>query len=181
MGEPPSPMRPAAPSPLVEVDDDQTDVALDPTRWAHLATHALVARGVTHGVLSLTFVDEATIAELNAEHMGADGPTDVLSFPLDADLSLDESHAPGVPVLLGDVVICPAVAARNAPERLATDPHPGAPDHDGSLDAELALLVVHGVLHVLGMDHADADEAAAMHAAEGELLARFATSDEASP
>ncbi len=64
-------------------------------------------------------------------------------------------------MLLGDVVICPAVAARNAPE------------HAGSYDDEMALLVVHGVLHVLGMDHAEPDEAEAMRAREAELLARF--------
>ncbi|HEX4862870.1 MAG TPA: rRNA maturation RNase YbeY, partial [Acidimicrobiales bacterium] len=62
--------------------------------------------------------------------------------------------------LLGDVVICPAVAQRNAP------------DHAGNYDDELALLVVHGLLHILGMDHEDADEAEAMEARERELLAR---------
>jgi probable rRNA maturation factor len=174
VSEPPSPTRSAEQGAIVEVEDDQVDVALDPARWAHLASQVLAARGVTNGVLSLTFVDEVTIAELNAEHLGVDGSTDVLSFPLDADLAPDDSPVPGVPVLLGDVVICPAVAERNAPDRLTTDPHPGAPDHDGTLDAELALLVVHGVLHVLGMDHADPDDAAQMHAAERELLAAYA-------
>ena len=59
------------------------------------------------------------------------------------------------------MVVCPAVAARQAPE------------HAGSYDDELALLVVHGVLHVLGMDHADPTEAAAMQARERELLDRY--------
>jgi probable rRNA maturation factor len=116
VSEPPSPTRPLAPGPTVEVDDDQTDVALDTARWARLATNALAARGVSHGVLSLTFVDEGTIADLNATHMGVDGPTDVLSFPLDSDLASGESPVPDVPVLLGDVVICPAVAARGTPD-----------------------------------------------------------------
>ena len=62
-------------------------------------------------------------------------------------------------MLLGDVVICPTVARRNAPE------------HAGTYEDELALLVVHGVLHVLGMDHAEPDETAAMQARERELLA----------
>ena len=66
-----------------------------------------------------------------------------------------------VPLLLGDVVVCPAVAARNAPT------------HAGTYDDEIALLVVHGILHVLGMDHAEADEAAAMQARERDLLGRF--------
>ncbi|HEY6414947.1 MAG TPA: rRNA maturation RNase YbeY, partial [Acidimicrobiales bacterium] len=65
------------------------------------------------------------------------------------------------PLLLGDVVVCPAVAERQAPE------------HAGSYDDELALLVVHGVLHVLGHDHAGVDEAAIMQARERELLQRF--------
>jgi probable rRNA maturation factor len=66
-----------------------------------------------------------------------------------------------MPLLLGDVVICPAVAARNAPE------------HAGSYEDELALLLVHGILHVLGMDHAFDEEANAMRAKEQDLLARF--------
>lgn len=181
MNEPPSPVRPEVPTVTVEVTDDQTDVPIDPDLWARLASHTLTARGVRRGVLSLTFVDEPTIAELNAAHMGHEGPTDVLSFPLDAAVGpvgcVDDAPddlPDDVPLLLGDVVICPAVAARNAPSRLADEPHPGAPDHDGTLDAELALLVVHGVLHVLGMDHAEPEEAATMHAAEREVLATFA-------
>jgi probable rRNA maturation factor len=63
-----------------------------------------------------------------------------------------------MPLLLGDVVICPAVAARQAPE------------HAGTVDDELALLVVHGVLHVLGHDHADDEERLIMQARERELL-----------
>ncbi len=96
------------------------------------------------------------------------GPTDVLSFPIDAELadvvlcapspSRGPDRAPpdlgDMPILLGDVVICPAVAARQAPE------------HAGTLDDELALLVVHGVLHVLGHDHAEDAERTAMRARE---------------
>ena len=94
------------------------------------------------------------MAELNREHMGHEGPTDVLSFPIDG-------AGAGPDGLLGDVVVCPAVARRNAP------------DHAGTYDDELALLVVHGVLHVLGHDHAEADDAEVMRAREGDLLARF--------
>lgn len=172
--EPRSPGRPAGADVEVEVDDRQHDHPIDPHRWAHLARAALAHEGVHAGELSLAFVDEPTIAELNATHMGVDGPTDVLSFPLDAEP--DEPHGSGggvvaeMPVLLGDVVICPAVAARNAPSRLGTDPHPGHPHHDGTLDAELALLVVHGVLHVCGHDHAEPDERDAMWTAEATIL-----------
>lgn len=141
----------------VVVSDEQTDVDVDADRWAALATRVLVDEG-RHGELTLTFVDRDDISALNREHMGVDGPTDVLSFPLDA---ADDPSGPtaGVgPVLLGDVVICPAVAAG------------AAPTHAGSLDDELALLTVHGVLHVLGHDHAEADEARLMRARELELL-----------
>jgi probable rRNA maturation factor len=111
--------------------------------------------------VGLRFVDADEMALLNAEHMGHDGSTDVLSFPMDGDPA-DGPSGPdvpdGPPWLLGDLVICPAVAAANAPA------------HAGSYDDELALLVVHGVLHLLGMDHAEPEETATMQARERELL-----------
>jgi probable rRNA maturation factor len=121
----------------------------------------------------LLFVDENAIADLNARFLGKDGATDVLAFPIDEEpaesgRSPDSGGTgPGftvepeeAPTLLGDVVICPAVAYHNAP------------DHAGSYDDEIALLVVHGLLHLLGLDHEDPDEADAMEAKERELLAR---------
>ncbi len=124
---------------------------LDVGRWKSLAELVLAAESVT-GELTVTFVDEADIAELNAEHMGRTGPTDVLSFPL------DEQCVPGVPTLLGDVVISPGVAAAQCA------------DHAGTFDDEIALLIVHGILHVLGHDHADPDDAVVMRTRELELL-----------
>lgn len=141
------------PSCRVVVHDEQLDVAVDAERWAELAAAALRAEGRS-GELTLTFVDSAEIALLNAEHLGGSGPTDVLSFPLDADAS----EVPAGPVLLGDIVICPSVAA----EAAAT--------HAGNLDDELALLTVHGVLHVLGHDHAETGERTVMQRRERELL-----------
>ena len=139
--------------------DEQTEVPIDVPRWAALAQAVLRAEGRA-GELTLTFVDRDEIAALNAEHLGEDGPTDVLSFPLDAADILDAvtGTSPDVPVLLGDVVIAPAVAAAQAAA------------HAGTLDDELALLVVHGVLHVLGHDHAESDETALMRAKELTLL-----------
>ncbi len=109
--------------------------------------------------------------------MGKDGPTDVLAFPIDDEphrgralarlrrhraRTASPTELADLPLLLGDVVICPAVAARNAPE------------HAGTYDDELALLVVHGILHVLGMDHAEDDEAdARCRSASSELLDQF--------
>lgn len=146
-----------APSGWVVVSDEQTDVAVDADRWATLAQNVLESQGMS-GELTLTFIDLDDMTALNVEHLGGSGPTDVLSFPLDAG-----DHAgPSVgPVLLGDVVVCPSVAIAQAV------------DHAGSIEDELALLVVHGVLHVLGHDHAEPDETAVMRSLELELLSRF--------
>jgi probable rRNA maturation factor len=141
--------------------DEQRAAPVDVPRWVELARSVLEAEGVSGDAeLSLLFVDEATIAGLNRRFMDANGPTDVLAFPIDdPDAAVPP---PGrAPLLLGDVVVCPAVAERQAPE------------HAGTYDDELALLVVHGVLHVLGHDHAEAVEAARMQARERELLDRF--------
>jgi len=145
--------------PSVVSVDEQHDIPIDTGRWARLATDALVAHGVDRGELNLLFIDEAEIHRLNLAHLQRDRPTDVLSFPLDG-ADFDGT----VESLIGDIVICPAYAARQAPE------HRGELLHDGSLDDELALLVVHGVLHVLGWDHSDPVEAEEMSAAEQSVL-----------
>lgn len=136
-------------APQVVALDEQSEPSVSTKRWAELASAVLIAEGVeAHSELNLTFIDADEMAELNAQHMGKDGPTDVLSFPLDdsPDVLFD-----GQVRLLGDVLICPEVVARQAP---------GAPDD------EMALMVVHGVLHILGMDHMEPDEAVEMKAAE---------------
>ena len=152
MSEPPSP---GVAGVTVVVADEQSDVTVDADRWARLATEVLHDQGHA-GELTLTFVDRDEMSVLNEQHMGKRGPTDVLSFPLD---SIDHGSAdlPG-PVLLGDVVVCPSVAAE------------AAPTHAGTLDDQLALLVVHGILHVLGHDHAEPGETRAMRDRELELL-----------
>jgi probable rRNA maturation factor len=141
-------------------ESDSPAVVVDVERWRRLALDVLVDSDAV-GELTLSFVDSDDIAELNLEHMGKPGPTDVLSFPM------DDEPVVGVPTLLGDVVISPAVAAGQFAE------------HAGTLDDELALLVVHGVLHVLGHDHAEPDETAVMRAREVDLLERFHWSGEA--
>ncbi len=162
--------------------DEQAAEDVDVVRWVTLAESVLDTRGVpARAELSLLFVDEAAMAELNARHMGSSGPTDVLAFPME-DEGLEQGRWPDngttgpdrpfpgpddMPLLLGDVVICPAVAARQAPE------HAGTPHHRGTAADEIALLVVHGILHVLGMDHAEPEETAAMQSAERDLLDRL--------
>jgi probable rRNA maturation factor len=144
---------------VVEVSDDQGEVDVDAAGLRALASAVLAAEGVGGPAeLTLTFVDEQAMAALNGEYMGEAGPTDVLAFPLDDP---DEALPPGMAALLGDVVVCPAVARRYAAEQGRSTEH------------ELALLVVHGVLHVLGHDHADDDEASLMREREIRHLRSF--------
>ena len=152
--------------PTVAVADRSGHPNLDVSRLMLVAEQTLRGESVHTGHLDLTFVAPTEMAELNREHMGHDGPTDVLSFPLDDGFDGD-GHGDGPaspPVLLGDVVVCPQVAADQAPE------------HSGDVDTELTLLVVHGVLHILGHDHRDPREEAAMIAREAVHLQRHGMS-----
>ena len=156
--------------------DEQSEAPVDAPRWARLAHQVLEAEGVGGDAeLSMLFVDEVSMADLNKRFRNEEGPTDVLAFPIDEDAveggRSPDSGGPGpgvsasepyeMPIVLGDVVVCPLVAQRNAPA------------HAGTYEDELALLVVHGILHLLGMDHADDREAAVMEQRERELLDRF--------
>lgn len=153
--------------------DEQADHPVDVDRWAALARAVLADRRLPGDVeVSLLFVDEEAIAALNERFLGREGPTDVLAFPIEDEPELSGrspdvgGSGPGTEAgdepftLLGDVVICPAIAARNAA------------DHGVSHDDEIALLVVHGLLHLLGMDHEADEEAERMEALERQLLER---------
>ena len=111
--------------------------------------------------LCIKVVDEATIAELNEQWMEKEGPTDVLAFPMDELRPglVNEEPEEGV---LGDLVLCPAVAARQAK------------DAGHSVRDEVDLLTVHGILHLLGYDHADPEEHAEMFGLQAELLTAVA-------
>ncbi len=163
----------------VEAHDETAGAEVDLARWQDVARSTLVVElgsADEHGDavevagrLDLIFVDPDTMAELNREHMGADYATDVLAFPLDsADDELDlvfpdgGDGGPEGPVRhLGDVVVCPEVARAQAA------------GHCGHEEAELTLLVVHGVLHVLGHDHAEDDERLVMQGRERVHLGRY--------
>lgn len=106
-----------------------------------LCTLALAAAGIERGHLAIEYVNSDRISKLNAEHRGKPGPTDVLSFPIDG---VEEIHD-GVPVELGDIVICP--------------------EHT----ADLREAILHGALHLVGMDH-ERDHGE-MLALQAELLA----------
>ena len=144
--------------------DEQTVGPIDLDRWQSLASAVLLAEGVEGECeMSVMFVDEDTITDLNLRFMGSDGPTDVLSFPIDG-ADVDGTGADEATVrFVGDIVVCPAVAFANAP------------DHAGTERDELALLLVHGSLHLLGHDHAEVDERAEMWAAEQRLLSALWT------
>ncbi len=110
--------------------------------------------------LCIKAVDEATIAELNEQWMGKEGPTDVLAFPMDELRPglVNEEPEEGV---LGDLVLCPDIAVRQ-----------GETAGHGTV-AEIELLTVHGILHLLGYDHAEPEEHAEMFGLQDELLAEW--------
>ena len=144
---------------------NESGQAADELALLSVARHALGAMGVNPlAEMSVLLVDEAYMSELNKRWMQSDGPTDVLAFPMD-ELEADRGPGPGSdtsePALLGDVVLCPAVAARQA----RTAGHSSA--------AELQLLTVHGVLHLLGYDHADQEEERTMFGLQDRLLTEW--------
>jgi probable rRNA maturation factor len=113
--------------------------------------------------LCIKAVDEATIAQLNGQWMEKDGPTDVLAFPMDElrpGLVTEEPEA-GDTAVLGDLVLCPAVAERQ-----------GETAGHGTV-AELELLTVHGILHLLGYDHAEPAEHQEMFGLQDRLLSEW--------
>ena len=129
---------------LVDVFN-RTRVKVDDEAVAQLVARVLTAEGVDNAETSVEFVGEGRIRALNAEYRGKDEVTDVLSFPLE---EAGEEPAPAVlggpagpPRLLGDVVVC----ARQALRQARADALPPA--------FELAVLLVHGTLHLLGYDH----------------------------
>ncbi len=154
--------------------DEQSEVEVDVLRWVRLARMVLDQERVPEeSEMSVIFVDEQAMSDLHERFLGGSGPTDVLAFPMDDDVAPggrqpdqggrgpgSPAEAADPPTVIGDVVVCPQVARRQ----------PGA---QGSLDDEVALLVVHGVLHLLNYDHAEDHESEAMRKRERELLARF--------
>ncbi len=148
---------------VVVVSDRQQDLLVAQDRWAGLLRRVLAEeRIVAPWEAGLSFVPADEMAALNAAYRGIDRPTDVLAF------GADDGSAPRAdnePRLVGDVVICPSVAASNAEA------------HGRTVDDELALLVVHGALHLLGYDHLDDNDAQVMEQREQELLARAPASD----
>ena len=140
--------------------DEQDDPL--PTEWmVELAAIAMQAESLPDSTqLHVALVDEGRMTELNSEYMDKDGPTDVLSFPIeDFTGGVVKTTGDGPPLLLGDIVICPAVVRRNAIAATV------------AFEDEMALMVVHGILHLLGRDHVIEEEAEEMEQREREILA----------
>ena len=145
--------------------NNESGVEVDESSLQRLATFALDHLHVHQDAeLAILLVDEAAMEQLHVQWMDEPGPTDVLSFPMDELRPGTEDEEPE-PGLLGDVVLCPAVAA----------PQAAAAGH--STDDELDLLTAHGILHLLGYDHAEPDEEREMFDIQREILVGFTLSE----
>ncbi len=148
---------------------DESGSAVDVRDLARLARFVMDEMRV-HPLAELCIkaVDEDTMATLNEQWMDKEGPTDVLAFPRDELRPglVDEEPEEGV---LGDLVLCPSVAARQATEAGHTT------------EAEVELLTVHGILHLLGYDHAEPEEHAEMFGLQARLLDAWRRHDAAPP
>jgi probable rRNA maturation factor len=169
--------------------NEQADYRVDEPALARLARLVMDAEGVEESEVSMLLVDRSVMTDLNERYMGEDRPTDVLAFPIDGpspasgppdgpvgprgfasdrlagadddDLDLADEEDDDAPWLLGDVVLCPAYAAEQARQA------------GQSLEAELELLTVHGILHLCGFDHAEPQEEQVMRTRTDELLDRW--------
>jgi probable rRNA maturation factor len=145
----------------VEINNE-SGVEVDESRLQRLAAFVLESLHVHPDTeLGVVMVDEAAIEQLHVQWMDEPGPTDVLSFPMD-ELRPGRVDARTPAGLLGDVVICPQVAEVQAE----------AAGHD--LEQEMSVLLTHGMLHLLGFDHATPDEEAEMFGLQRDLLLSFA-------
>jgi probable rRNA maturation factor len=145
----------------IEINNEST-IEIDEAALQRLATYALDAMHVSpEADLAILLVDEAAMEQLHVQWMDEPGPTDVLSFPMD-ELRPGTEDQPSPAGLLGDVVLCPQVAQTQA-------------DVAGhSLKEELQLLTAHGMLHLLGFDHADPAEEREMFGIQRDILVGFA-------
>jgi probable rRNA maturation factor len=136
----------------VEISDTQGHLRVAPVELTDLVRAVLIAEGRPRASISLALVDQAAIHAINRSHLRHDWPTDVISFPL---------SEPTDPILAGELVVSAELAASTAAE-IGVDPRD-----------ELALYVVHGLLHLCGYDDLSESEAAAMRRREDELLTAY--------
>ena len=148
----------------IEINNESA-IAVDEARVLQLATFALDFLHIHPAAeMPIIFVDEPAMEKLHIEWMDEPGPTDVLSFPMD-ELRPGTESDPTAPGILGDIVICPQVAIKQA------EVAGHAPIN------EILMLTTHGILHLLGYDHADPDEEKEMFGLQSEILAAFYASE----
>ena len=141
--------------------NNETEIEIDGAEFVALADHVLGSLHINPGAeLSILFIDPEPMAELHERWLDLPGPTDVMSFPMDElrPGTEDEETPPGT---LGDVVLCPQVAAKQALEA------------GHSTVEELLLLTTHGILHLLGYDHAEPEEKKEMFDLQRRLFLTF--------
>ncbi|MFN4002740.1 rRNA maturation RNase YbeY [Microcella sp.] len=144
----------------VEINNE-SGIPVEEDSLQRLALHAFEFLNVHRDAeLAIVLVDEAAIEQLHVQWMDEPGPTDVLSFPMD-ELRPGSDDEPTPPGLLGDIVLCPQVAIQQAE----------AAGH--STQDELLLLTTHGILHLLGFDHAEPDEEKEMFGVQRDILVSF--------
>ncbi|MEV7527580.1 rRNA maturation RNase YbeY [Agrococcus sediminis] len=148
---------------------NETEATVDEAQLVRLVAFALEKLFVHPDAdVSLVLVDVAAMEQLHVQWMDEPGPTDVLSFPMD-ELRPGSHDRPTPAGLLGDIVLCPEVAQAQAAEA------------GHSLMAELRLLTTHGLLHLLGFDHAEPADRDEMFTLQDRLLAGFEEHDRATP
>jgi probable rRNA maturation factor len=144
----------------IEVNNE-TDARVDEHELVELSRHVLAELKVhPQAELSIILVDEVAMERLHVQWMDLPGPTDVMSFPMDELRPGSEEREPE-PGLLGDIVLCPSVAERQAK------------DAGHATEEELLLLTTHGILHLLGYDHAEPEEEREMFGLQRRLLLTF--------
>lgn len=140
---------------------NETDYEIDGTEFIALAEYVMQKMYVNPGAeLSIMFINPQPMEELHIKWLDLPGPTDVMSFPMD-ELRPGTIDNPSEAGILGDIVICPQVAAKQAV----------AAGH--SSVEEMLLLCVHGILHLLGFDHVEPEEEKEMFALQRKLLLTF--------
>ena len=136
---------------------NNSGVACNEDQIVDVAAFALDKMGIhPDSDLGITLVDEDEITKLHIQWMNLPGPTDVLSFPMDELKPFSASDGPGI---IGDIVICPQFAAKQATKHSTED--------------EISLLTVHGILHLLGFDHAREEEHKVMFGLQDKTLAEW--------
>ena len=147
---------------------NETTAVVDEREFVELARFVFEAMHLNPATeMSILFVDEDAMEKLHVQWLDLPGPTDVMSFPMD-ELTPGSPEQPSPEGLLGDVVLCPSVAAKQAAEA------------GHSTEEELLLLTVHSILHLLGYDHMEAEERKVMFDLQRTLLLTFLASKESS-